>query len=480
MQAMDSHNEFRMRFGIDGALVTDLSKVWLIVAPKLDAMLDDFYASVKKDPQLRAFFDSEDQMVSARRKQIAHWEKLFTTGFSDEYHASASRVGAVHYRIGLPGLYFMSMYSQAARLIVTSLLEEKGRFLRGPLHVNLLVPAMRAIMIDIDAVSGGYADAQDADRRAAFEKIGAVIADYAAGRLSARVGLPFPESYAMQRVALNALGERIERVFEGVRMNANEVGMLTRGVSELADDLSHRAQGQAAAVEQSNAAVTALAESVRENVAGFQRAIEASRGNTTEAVSGLAAAEQAAGAMERIKAGFGDITRITTDIEEISFQTNLLALNASVEAARAGEAGKGFAVVAIEVSSLAKRAAQLTETIRGKIGRSNGYVDEGARLFGRTRETLERIRDSAVTVSTEIEAAATTAREQSMSIEEVKKALDSIDNVTQTNASIAARVADSCEAVQAAAGNLARPFEGFEAGGDEGLAAPRSLLRGAA
>jgi methyl-accepting chemotaxis protein len=327
------------------------------------------------------------------------------------------------------------------------------------------VPAIRAILIDVEAVSEGYARAEQADRVDAFRRLGAVIGDFGGGQLSSRVAPPFPEQFEPQRQALNAMGERIEQVFNGVRTNAAEVRRLTQEVSHLADDLSHRAQGQAAAVEQSNAAVTALAQSVRENSEGFQRAIEASRGNKTGAETGLAAAEQANEAMERIKAGFGDITRITGDIEEISFQTNLLALNASVEAARAGEAGKGFAVVATEVSSLAKRAAELTETIRNKIGRSNGYVDEGSVLFGRTRETLERIRESAAAVSQEIETAATIARDQSMSIEEVKKALDSIDSVTQTNAAIAARVADSCETLQASADSLARPFDAFQSDG---------------
>ncbi|MGP1358233.1 methyl-accepting chemotaxis protein [Roseicyclus sp.] len=464
---MDIQREIHRRFFVDDAFLADLAEVWRLVAPSLDGMLDDFYASVKNDSQLRGFFDSEAQMVSAKRKQIAHWEKLFTSRFDEDYLASAARVGGVHFRIGLPGMYFMSMYSQAARLILDSLLAARPRFSRRPLHANLLVPAMRAIMIDIDTISHEYATAKDIARVAASDRLGAVIADYAKGRLSARVDLPFPELFEVQCVALNAMGERIETVFEGVRLNATEVRSLTKQVSDLADDLSHRSQGQAAAVEQSNAAVTALAESVRENMAGFQRAIEASRGNTGEAESGLEAASHASGAMDRIKAGFGEITRITTDIEEISFQTNLLALNASVEAARAGEAGKGFAVVATEVSSLAKRAAELTETIRSKIGRSSGYVDEGSLLFGQTRETLERIRDSANTVSKEIEAAATIARDQFMSIEEVKKALDSIDTVTQTNAAIASRVADSCESVQVAADNLARPFDAFQTGGAE-------------
>jgi methyl-accepting chemotaxis protein len=477
---MDMQSEFHTRFGIDDALVADLSEIWDLIAPKLDEMLGRFYATLEEDADLRAFFDGEAHMQTARRKQLAHWERLFTGGFSAEYLDSANRVGAAHFRIGLPAMAFMSMYSQAARLIVEALTAATGRFGLNRGRRHLFVPAVRAMMIDVAAVTDGFSRAELEDRRETLAKFGAVIEDFVAGRLSSRLDSAMPDGLEQQRVALNAMGERIERAFDGVRSNAEEVRRMTGEMSQLADDLSHRAQSQAAAVEQSNAAVTALAGSVRENAAGFQRAIEASKGNTSEAESGLSAAEQADEAMGRIKAGFSDITKITTDIEEISFQTNLLALNASVEAARAGEAGRGFAVVATEVASLAKRAAELTDTIRSKVTRSSGFVDEGSVLFGRTRETLDRIRESAQAVSTEIEAAATVAKDQSMSIEEVKKALDSIDSVTQTNAAIAARVAESCENVQSSADGLSRPFESFQVGSASAPAAVSVETRGAA
>lgn len=49
-------------------------------------------------------------------------------------------------------------------------------------------------------------------------------------------------------------------------------------------------------------------------------------------------------------------------------------------------------------------------------------------------------------------------RNPALTIDEVKKALDSIDQVTQTHAAIAASVADSCEGLSAHADQLSPPF----------------------
>ena len=462
---MSRDTDIRRYFEVDDKMNAALENVWQIIAPHMSAVLDDFYGAVKSNPDLSKFFRDETHMKHASEKQLEHWKKLFTGKFDAAYIESAERVGKVHYVIGLPNLYFMSMYTHATRAIIRLLSGGTGRFGRSK-NVYLIEPAVSAVMIDCEVVSDAFKRAENEDQTVAFEKMAAIIREIGQGRMSARIELPYPERYEENRTAFNSMAEKLDAVFQSVSENASGVNAMTQEVSQMADDLSERAQGQAAAVEQSNAAVSELAQSLHENNEGFMRAIEASSKNRSGAESGLEAASRANEAMEKIKTGFEDITKITADIEVISFQTNLLALNASVEAARAGEAGKGFAVVASEVSSLAKRASELTDNIRAMITNSSEVVDKGAVLFEETQTTLGQIMEAAASVSSEIESAVEAARSQSMTINEVKKALDSIDQVTQTNAAIAARVADSCEGLSQSAESLSSPFVGF-GGGDQ-------------
>lgn len=458
---MSKDQEIRRYFNVDDRLFEDLAEVWRVIAPHMSAVLDDFYGMVKSNPDLAKFFTSDQHMKHASAKQLAHWSKLFTGRFDSDYISSAERVGQVHYKIGLPNLYFMSMYTQATREIIHLLSAGSGPLGRKR-NARLIEPAVTAVMIDCEVVSDSFKRAETEDQRFAFEKMGEIINEIAQGRMSARIGMPYPERYEANRMAFNSMAERLDAVFQTVSDNATGVNNMTQEVSRMADDLSERAQGQAAAVEQSNAAVSELANSLHENNESFKRAIEASARNRSGAESGLDAAGRANEAMEEIKTGFDDITKITANIEVISFQTNLLALNASVEAARAGEAGKGFAVVASEVSSLAKRAQELTDSIRTMITSSSAVVDKGAVLFDETKDALSQIMEAAASVGAEIENAVEAARTQALTIDEVKKALDSIDHVTQTNAAIAAGVADSCEGLSSSAQTMASPFETFK------------------
>jgi methyl-accepting chemotaxis protein len=155
-------------------------------------------------------------------------------------------------------------------------------------------------------------------------------------------------------------------------------------------------------------------------------------------------------------------------IEEIAYQTNLLALNAAIEAARAGEHGKGFAVVATEVRKLAERAQKAAKEIGELAGRSVTVAESSGQLMV---ELVPAIRKTADLVQ-EVAAACV---EQSAGVAQVSKAMGTVDQVTQRNASAAEELSSTAEEMATQAEALQR-LMGFFAVHEE--ARPRARLHG--
>jgi methyl-accepting chemotaxis protein len=242
---------------------------------------------------------------------------------------------------------------------------------------------------------------------------------------------------------------RLSRRLDSVTTTLADVG---QEVAEAADRarqasglLSQGTSSQAAALEQSGAALEQIASMGQQNAENAQRAKIA----RAEAQATLDQAGKLMGqltqAMGRIRSSGEETAKIIKAIDEIAFQTNLLALNAAVEAARAGEAGAGFAVVAEEVRNLAMRAAQAAKNTTTLIEGSVGEIGRGDQLVRETERAFETARQQNQSIESLVEQISVAADEQARGIEQVNRAVGDMDKVVQQNAASAEQSAAAAE-----------------------------------
>lgn len=276
----------------------------------------------------------------------------------------------------------------------------------------------------------------DANIQFAVDQLATALHSLSDGDVGYRISAPFVPSLDGLRTDFNASMEKLQATLEEVRVNANGINAGAGEIRGAADDLSRRTEQQAASVEETAAALEEITTTVRD---ATKRAEEAgalvARARSGAEKSGEVM-RAAIDAIHGIEQSSGEIGNIISVIDDIAFQTNLLALNAGVEAARAGDAGKGFAVVAQEVRELAQRSATAAREIKSLITSSTLQVQTGVRLVSETGSSLEAIVSEVQEINRHVVAIVESAREQSTGLQEINKAVNSMDQGTQQNAAM--------------------------------------------
>jgi len=355
------------------------------------------------------------------------------------------------------------------------------------------------------------------------QEIGELVQGVKAGDLSSRVNMSDKQGFAkMLSSGINELTDVIESVFNDINqvMEGMSQGDLTRSITndyqgvyaecknningtltnlsnfivqirdaadfidsssqEMAsgnNNLSSRAEQQAASLEETAASMEELASTVKNNAQNTVQATEVVNAASQLAQKGGDVVQSAIIAMQEINESSNKIAEIIGVIDEIAFQTNLLALNASVEAARAGEQGRGFSVVATEVRNLAQRSANAAKQSNDLIQNSVQKVRAGTAFVNETGAALTEIVESVAQVGDIVAHIASASSEQSAGIEQVNQAVAQMDDITQQNAALAEQAAAGSIAMSEQSGNMSKLLGFFKVSSKKPASAPVTAVK---
>jgi methyl-accepting chemotaxis protein len=320
-------------------------------------------------------------------------------------------------------------------------------------HAALVRSLAMAIATWVLTVAAASLQARSILRRIAALR--GALATFAAGDLTVQLHDRSRDEIGMMMGSFDTTANAFANAMGGIGQMADRVGEANRQVTAASVMLANGAQKQAASLQEIRASVIEISDLSRSIVTTTERASGAATSASQLATRGRDATNRMATAMREIHAGSTAVAQILRTIDDIAFQTNLLALNAAVEAARAGEAGRGFSVVAEEVRTLAQRCATSATEIGTLVHASVERTTHGNALTDEVEHLLQDIDSAAATVANTLASVTENSQRQDSQLTVVAKAVSSLDDVTQTNASGSEELAASMSSTQHEIGALA-------------------------
>ena len=249
----------------------------------------------------------------------------------------------------------------------------------------------------------------------------------------------------MERQVSNPLRIVATRLAEGAELLSTSAEQVSTAGLSIAEGASQ----QAASLQETSASSEEISSMAQRSAADCCTTAELVQVSQTRIENANRALEGLVHAMNAIQSSSAKVAKVIKVIDEIAFKTNILALNAAVEAARAGDAGTGFAVVAEEVRSLAVQCSTAAHDSASIVEESLRNSEDGKARLSLVTSSIEVVTEDSLKIKHLVDQINTASNEQTRGIEQIARAIASMERVTQSSAGTAEESASSAEDLNA-------------------------------